>query len=106
MLACIVEHHHDELHRLVVYDSSHPHHLITVGKRACTAADELYQALGENKVLFDDRRPALRQFMDADLLGMLVRITVVIALGCGGSEPSADVQEGPRPLLWLRCRKR
>ena len=91
VLACIVEHHHDE--QGIVWPPAiapYPCHLITVGKKehVRSAADELYQALGENKVLFDDRpTSAGGKFMDADLLGMPVRITVGDrSLAAGGAE--------------------
>ncbi|MGI6082072.1 MAG: proline--tRNA ligase [Limnochordia bacterium] len=116
LLACIVEHSHDE--QGIIWPPAiapYPCHLITVGKKdnVRAAADELYQALGEDSVLFDDRPVSAGiKFMDADLLGMPVRITVGDrSLAAGGAElvcrrtgatktvPLAEVPEAVAQML-------
>ena len=85
LLACIAEEHHDE-NGLVwpVSVAPYPVHLVVLpgkgeGEQVTTEADQLYadlQAAGV-EVLYDDRpeSPGVK-FMDADLLGMPIRLTV------------------------------
>ncbi|HWQ83299.1 MAG TPA: proline--tRNA ligase, partial [Anaerolineales bacterium] len=85
LLACIAEEHHDD-NGLIwpVSVAPYPVHLVVLpgkgeGEQVTAEADQLYadlQAAGI-EVLFDDRQesPGVK-FMDADLLGMPIRLTV------------------------------
>jgi prolyl-tRNA synthetase len=81
LLACIAEAHHDE-YGLIWPVSVAPYHVhlaLLPGGEAESAAARLYdelQAAGV-EVLFDDRneRPGVK-FMDADLIGLPLRVTV------------------------------
>lgn len=91
LLACIVEHSHDE--RGIIWPATvapYKCHLVAIGKSEAVrvAAEELYHTLGQGEVLFDDRDVSAGvKFMDADLLGMPWRITVgERSLAAGGAE--------------------
>jgi prolyl-tRNA synthetase len=66
------------------------YHLLVAGKdaAAAAAAEQVYTALGQGQVLFDDRDlSAGVKFKDADLAGMPVRITISQrSLAAGGAE--------------------
>ena len=92
LLACIAEAHHDE-YGLIWPVSVAPYHVhlaLLPGSEAESAAARLYdelQAAGV-EVLFDDRneRPGVK-FMDADLIGLPLRVTVgEKSLKKGGAE--------------------
>lgn len=91
LLACVLEQNHDADGIIwPVSVAPYPCHLMTAGKdpAAAAAAAELHGALGEERVLYDDRdlSPGVK-FKDADLLGMPVRITVSArSLAAGGAE--------------------
>ena len=52
-------------------------HLIPIGEKAKEEADKLYDQLGADKVLYDDRDTSVGdKFADADLMGMPYRIVV------------------------------
>jgi prolyl-tRNA synthetase len=81
LLACIAEEHHDE-HGLMWPISVAPYHahlVLLPGGEAQPAAERLYAQLQAEgvEVLFDDRdeRPGIK-FMDADLIGLPLRVTV------------------------------
>ncbi|MCY0887627.1 MAG: proline--tRNA ligase [Alicyclobacillaceae bacterium] len=80
MLACVIEENHDA--KGIVFPESiapFPYHLVTVGRNAdvIAAAERIYESLGSEHVLFDDRDVhAGVKFIDADLLGLPDRITV------------------------------
>lgn len=116
MLACVLEQNHDE-HGIIWPQevAPYPYHLLVAGKEPEPAAlaDQLYQTLGEGRVLYDDRdlSPGVK-FKDADLLGMPLRITISPrSLAAGGVEirnrrtgkslvvPVDQVEEGARSLL-------
>ncbi|MGI6610574.1 MAG: proline--tRNA ligase [Limnochordia bacterium] len=91
LLACIIEHRHDE--RGIMWPAAvapYKCHLVVIGKSDAVraAAEELYSTLGRDEVLFDDRDVSAGvKFMDADLLGMPLRITVgERSLAAGGAE--------------------
>lgn len=91
MLACVMEQNHDE--QGIIWPDEvapYPIHLLTAGKDegARQAAEELYQRLGPDRVLYDDRDlSAGVKFADADLLGMPMRITVSPrSMAAGGAE--------------------
>jgi prolyl-tRNA synthetase len=82
-LACIAEEHHDE-HGLILPISVAPYqvHLVALGGQGgevVDTADHLYKELQDHgvEVLYDDREesPGVK-FMDADLIGVPLRITV------------------------------
>lgn len=105
MLACIIEQNHDA-DGIVWPESVAPYkyHLLVAGKDegARAAAEALYQRLGPDQVLFDDRdlSPGVK-FKDADLLGMPVRITVSErSLAAGGAE-LRDRRTGETQILPL-----
>ena len=90
-LACILEQNRDE-QGIIWPEEVAPYgaHLLIAGKDAAAseAAEALYQRLGPDNILFDDRDlSAGVKFGDADLLGMPVRITVSPrSLAAGGAE--------------------
>jgi prolyl-tRNA synthetase len=78
VLACVVEHSHDE-HGIIWPASVAPYdvHLVSLGENE--AAAELYAELqrGGLSVIYDDRgESAGVKFADADLLGMPIRVTL------------------------------
>jgi prolyl-tRNA synthetase len=83
LLACLAEEHHDE-HGLCWPESVAPYpvHLVRLsGKSGAVdaSADDLYARLQEHglDVLYDDRpESAGVKFMDADLMGMPLRLTI------------------------------
>ncbi|GEO24612.1 proline--tRNA ligase [Alicyclobacillus acidoterrestris] len=91
VLACILEQHHDAAgmmwpRRVAPYAA----HIVSVGDDAAIvgAAENVYQALGVENAIWDDRvlRPGIK-FSDADLFGMPTRITVSArSLAAGGVE--------------------
>jgi prolyl-tRNA synthetase len=81
LLACVAEEHHDEYGLIwpITVAPYHVHLVLLPGGEAESAAARLYdemQAAGV-EVLFDDRneRPGVK-FMDADLIGLPLRVTV------------------------------
>ena len=92
LLACIVEAHHDEYGLIwpITVAPYHVHLALLPGSEAESTAARLYdelQAAGA-EVLFDDRneRPGVK-FMDADLIGLPLRVTVgEKSLKKGGAE--------------------
>ncbi len=100
LLACVAEEHHDE-HGLIWPISLAPYHvhlIVLPGGEAQGAADRLYtelQAAGI-EVLFDDRdeRPGVK-FMDADLIGLPLRVTIgERSLKKGGAEIKPRARTG------------
>jgi len=93
LLACIAEEHHDDMGLCMPLSVAPYHvHLIALKGDAKTEqlADQIYMKLqaGGIEVLYDDRgeRPGVK-FMDADLIGLPLRITVgERALARGGVE--------------------
>jgi prolyl-tRNA synthetase len=94
LLACIAEQHHDD-HGLVWPAAVAPFqvHLVRLGSKSGVseqAAEQLYQDLQAAglEVLFDDREDSAGvKFMDADLIGLPLRITAAErALKQGGFE--------------------
>ncbi len=91
LLAGIVEYNHDA-DGIIWPASVAPYlcHLLVVGKDAAAlaAADKVYETLGAERVLFDDREASTGvKLKDADLLGMPVRITLSNrSLAAGGAE--------------------
>ena len=83
LLACIAEQHHDE-HGLCwpVAVAPYPIHLVSLGNRESQVgetANQVYSTLLDNGLepLFDDRpESAGVKFMDADLIGLPLRLTV------------------------------
>lgn len=80
MLACIIEDNHDE-HGIVFPESIAPYkyHLVQLGTDADVihTAEKIYNQLGAEQVLYDDRNatPGVK-FTDSDLLGLPYRLTV------------------------------
>jgi prolyl-tRNA synthetase len=96
LLACIAEEHHDEYGLIWPVTVAPYHvHLVTLpssvpGGKAESAANRLYEELQASgvEVLFDDRdeRPGVK-FMDADLIGLPLRVTLgEKSLKKGGAE--------------------
>jgi len=89
MLACVIEDNHDE-HGIVFPESIAPYqyHLVQIGTDVdvTSAAEKLYNKLGAEQVLYDDRdATAGVKFTDSDLLGLPHRLTVSkksLATGC------------------------
>jgi prolyl-tRNA synthetase len=80
MLACIIEDNHDE-YGIIFPESVAPYkfHLVSVGtdNDVISAADNVYNLLGIEQVLYDDRDvTAGVKFADSDLLGLPYRLTV------------------------------
>ncbi|QQE77089.1 proline--tRNA ligase [Alicyclobacillus sp. SO9] len=91
MLACIVEDNHDE-DGIVFPKSIAPftYHLVRIGQdeEVMRTAEQIYNELGTNQVLYDDRHetPGVK-FADADLVGLPYRLTVsTTSLKRGGIE--------------------
>lgn len=115
LLACIAEEHRDERGlALPVSVAPFPVHLVVVPGQAATAAAEgIYEALGAGgtEVLYDDREErAGVKFMDADLIGAPLRITVGDkGLARGGVELKhrrrADVEFVPLDVLAKRVQE-
>lgn len=91
LLACILEQHHDP--DGIIWPAAvapYAYHLLVAGKdEALTRmAEDLYQELGTDRTLYDDRDlSAGVKFKDADLLGMPLRVTVSQrSLAAGGAE--------------------
>jgi prolyl-tRNA synthetase len=105
LLACIAETSHDDYGLIwPISVAPYPVHLVAAGASAETvgAADGLYAALQAAgiEVLYDDRdeRPGVK-FMDADLMGMPLRLTVGDkSLKQGGVELKRRV--GVEKVLW------
>ncbi len=84
LLACVIEHHHDELGiRWPISIAPYQVMLVSLGNErtpeVSAAADQLYQQLRDAgiEVLYDDRdERAGVKFNDADLLGIPIRLTV------------------------------
>ena len=115
LLACVLEQHHDEAG--IIWPSSvapYACSLLRIGDDPAIheADDALYNALGAERALYDDRSlSAGVMFSDADLLGMPVRVTVSArSLAAGGAElrarqsgetrivPLADVPEAVQEM--------
>jgi prolyl-tRNA synthetase len=92
LLACIAEEHHDE-NGLVWPVSVAPYHAHIVAAEADEMAEGLYERLVSAgvEVLYDDRNESLgAKFMDADLIGAPVRLTLTPrSLQKGGVEIKA-----------------
>jgi prolyl-tRNA synthetase len=92
LLACIAEEHHDE-NGLVWPVSVAPYHAHIVAAEADEMAEGLYERLVSAgvEVLYDDRNESLgAKFMDADLIGVPVRLTLTPrSLQKGGVEIKA-----------------
>lgn len=90
-LACLLEQHHDRdgiIWPAVV--APYAYSMLAAGSdpAVLSAADQLYDALGAERTLYDDREASAGiQLKDADLLGMPVRILVSPrSLAAGGAE--------------------
>lgn len=80
MLACVIEDNHDD--RGIVWPESvapYKYHLVTIGtdEEVMQAAERIYERIGPDNVLYDNREATAGiKFADADLLGLPYRWTV------------------------------
>jgi hypothetical protein len=105
MLACIIEDNHDD--RGIVFPESiapYRYHLVRIGADAdvLKVAERIYNLLGTDHVLYDDRDvTAGVKFTDADLLGFPYRLTVSKKTLAAGSIEVKNRKTGVKRLLPL-----